>query len=137
MLKKSLIFVFIFFLGFVTHAIFFPDVLLEQLTSGGKQIVGIEKKTPEQKIEPLIRTVSYTIHGFSPKAVVIRYGNYIAIKNTSKGTLMSLTSTHKSLGTKRGYGEGEVQQVAMNTEGTFTVQDDMSPPHTLTVIVKK
>ena len=142
-MKKSIFLSILFFaLGFLTHAFFFPDVLVN----------GLNALLPQDTASPQVNTtvqnqnnnnsafmteITYDGERFSRHNVTIEVGNYLTITNTSKeNKLMWLYSNNKQLTTKRGYGESEQLKVRMDERGAFAVIDKNNPQEKLIITVK-
>src|SRR5271154_4173737 len=93
-LRNLLLFSFIFGLGFLTHALFFPDVLANGFTDIESIVIPIP--TPTQSAGgqqySFQTTITYDGTHFSRHNIAIAVGNYLAIKNIAKQNLMSLVS---------------------------------------------
>ena len=137
-MKKVLSFSILFFvLGFLTHALFFPDVLNNGITDIGALIVPNAKPTSTvTKHEAALTTISFDGQKFSRHNVTVGYTRYIQIVNTSKDKLMWLISTTDELATKRGYGTSELVTMQANKKGTFVVADKNNPQEKLVITVK-
>lgn len=136
MKRKLVLFIFIFFCGFFTHALFFPDFLANGFTDVSKIVIPEPSKTPVQATNQQLTVVEYDGKKFSRHNVSIGFTRYIQIVNTSPDKLMWLTSNHPDLGTVRGYAESEAVKTQMNEKGTFVVQDTNNPSEKLVITVK-
>ena len=134
-----------FSLGFLSHAVFFPDVIPETLFSNAKSISGLDALTADSNTPPtpspiaLMVSVTYKDGEFTPKVAKVHYGNYIAItnKNSTHEDQMWLQSNLEVLNTPRGFAEEERLQTVVLEEGTFTVVNKLKPDAKLTVVVYK
>ena len=138
-MKKMLLLVILAFVaGFLTHALFFPDVLANGFTD--IQQVVLPLPTPTQAAgEPqssFVTTVTYDGTHFSRHNLAIGAGNYLIIRNGSKQNLMWLLSNDPNLATDRGYGEAEQVKERMDTRGQFVVEDKNNPQEKLVITVK-
>ncbi len=134
-----------FFLGFLTHAYFFPDLLPQTLSSYARKAVGMKepvtlitnKEVSKGDAVALIKHVAYSDGVFSPSVVRVHYGNYISIMNVSKlpDDLMWLVSDSPELTTPRGFAESEHLQRTLLKEGSFVVSNKLRPESKLQVIV--
>ena len=125
-------------LGFFIHALFFPDVFSNGI------FVTPALPTPDQgqtqapstnKVQN-ITTITFDGQNFSRHNVAIEQSRYIVIVNTSKDTLMWLSSNNKDLATPRGYGEGEQVKTRLDDKGQFIVADKNNPSEKLIITVK-
>jgi len=137
MVGKIFIITIVFGLGFLTHALFFPDVLTNGIADV-KQIA-LPNTSPTTAIgtnEPLMTTVIFDGKHFSRNNITVPFSRYLKIENQSKETLMSLTANTPLLTTPRGYGYGEALQVRMDKKGQFIVADKNNPQEKLVITVK-
>src|SRR5690349_1217485 len=123
MKKSLLVFVIAFALGFLTHALVFPDFLANGITDVSKIV--LPNPTPQaQNSIPLVTKVTFDGNHFSRHNVSVQFSRYIAIVNTSPtNQLMFLTSNNPKLATDRGYGASEQVYVQMDKRGQFVVAD--------------
>jgi hypothetical protein len=135
-MKKNLLLSLLFFsLGFLTHALFFPDVLSNGMTDVNTLV--IPKANPKtESIDPLITKITFDGKSFSRHNITLRKTNYLHIVNTSESKLMELIGTTKALTTPRGYGQSETIQVQFNEKGQFAVADKNNPQEKLVITVK-
>ncbi len=137
-MKKNIILsIIFFFLGFLTHAFFFPDILSNGITD--VKNIAIPNLTPTgggQQNDPLITKIGFDGEQFSRHNVTIGFTRYIQIVNTSENTLMELQSTAKELTTTRGYATSEAVQMQFNQKGQFVVADKKNPDEKLVITVK-
>ena len=139
-MKKTLIIGLLFFAGgFLTHALFFPDVF----ANGFQDISNIvipNDITPSGSVaannDPLITKIEFDGEHFSKHSVTIGFTRYIQIVNTSPTVRMNLGSNLKALATSRGYAESEAVQTQFTTKGTFVVEDRNNRSEKLVITVK-
>lgn len=136
MKKKVLLTLFVFFLGFFTHALVFPDFLANGFTDVSKIVIPEPSKPPTQTTDQQLTIIEYDGKKFSRNNIRVGFTRYLQIVNTSPDKLMWLTSNHPDLGTVRGYAESEAVKTQMNEKGTFIVQDTNNPSEKLVITVK-
>lgn len=137
-IKKLILFGFVFGLGFLTHALFFPDVLANGFTDVSSIV--IPNTAPTQAVAgahySFMTTITYDGTHFSRHNVAIHVGNYLMIKNVAKQKLMWLRSNDPKLATVRGYGESEQVKERMDNKGTYVVEDKNNPSEKIVITVK-
>ena len=138
-MKRSrllLLVILIFFLGFgAAYILFTSDILQVNRPDIGflfKQKVAAVKTTADN----FITYIDYDGTDFSPRKVIIKKGNYIAITNKSKTELMWLVSNNTGLNTKRGYAEGERLQLILLKEGRYVVANRLNTKASTEVVVE-
>ena len=138
MIRKLILFAVFFCLGFLTHALFFPDVLANGFTDVASIVIPVP--TPTQAAGgqqySFQTTITYDGAHFSRHNIAIAVGNYLAIKNIAKQNLMSLISNDPNLTTTRAYGESEQVKERMDTIGQFAVEDKNNPSEKIVITVK-
>lgn len=135
--KKSIILFFIaFFFGFFVHLILFPNFFCANNFFTVKKLVPPVQKTNSVQKDDFITYVNYDGNNFIPNQVTIKRGNYLAITNQSKDTLMWLFSDNSILNTERGYALSERLQVLLPKDGVFQVINKLIPDAQLIVQVK-
>jgi hypothetical protein len=136
--RKLILFAVFFGLGFLTHALFFPDVLANGFTDVASIVIPIP--TPTQAAGgqqySFQTTITYDGAHFSRHNIAIASGNYLAIKNIAKQNLMTLVSNDPNLATGRGYGEAEQVKERMDTAGQYVVEDKTNPQEKIVITVK-
>lgn len=138
-MKKNIILSIVFFaLGFVTHALFFPEILANGITD--IRNVAVPNVSPTSALGsqegPLITKVEFDGKRFSKHNITVEYTRYLHIINTSKTEQMELIGTTKELTTPRPYGESEAIQTQFNQKGQFVVADKNNPNEKLVITVK-
>ena len=135
---RNLIFFALFFgLGFLTHALFFPDVLANGFTDFSSIV--IPNTSPTQTAGPQYNfetTITYDGDHFSRHNIIIGVGNYLIIQNVAKQHPMWLLSNDPQLTTVRGYGDSEKVEQRMDTAGKFVVEDKNNPQEKILITVK-
>jgi hypothetical protein len=142
-MKRSIFLsIIVFFLGFLTHALFFPDMLANGLDSFLPKDTAIDPQvnTAVQNNNDhgaFLTQIEYVDGQFSRHNITIEVGSYLTITNTNKDNqLMWLYSNNKLLSTNRGYGESEQIRVRMDEKGQYAVIDKNNPKEKLIVTVK-
>lgn len=139
MIKKTLLYLFIFVAGFLSHAIFFPDFFLStnQADTTVRKELGLPPKIKTVKEpNPLYVYVSFKNGEFSTKAVTIRRSMYLSVINEDDSELMWLTSAAKAFNTVRGYGKSEQLVARLDEPTSFTVTEKNNPTAILHVTVR-
>jgi len=136
--RNLLLLALIFCLGFLTHALFFPDVLANGFTDVASIVIPIPTPTqgPNGSQYDFQTTITYKEGHFSRHNIVIRAGNYLSIKNIAQQHPMWLISNDPQLTTVRGYGDSEQVRERMDTKGQFVVEDKNNPQEKLVITVK-
>ena len=94
-IKKILLFGFIFFLGFITHALFFPDMLVNVFTDVSAIAVPNTSPTPAVDVNSsFMTTITYNNKHFSRHSLVIPTASYVIIENLSTTDRMWLLSNN-------------------------------------------
>lgn len=137
MLKKTLFFVLAFGVGFLTHALFFPEFLSNGVVDV-KNIVIPEQKTIEGTTanDPLITKITFDGKRFSRHNIVIQKTRYLQIINTNESISMELIGTTKELTTPRSYGYTEAIQTQFNEKGQYVVADKNNSQEKMIITVK-
>ena len=136
-LKKLILFGVFFGLGFLTHALFFPDVLINGFSDVQSIVIPNVSPTPAQDVNSTFMTkITYDGKHFSRHSLVIPPSSYIKIENISTDTLMWLISNNPDLATPRGYAESEEINVRLDKRGTYVVEDKTNPQERLVITVK-
>ena len=136
-IRNFIFFVVVFGLGFLTHALFFPDILANGFTDVSSIV--IPNSFPTQAVGPhyaFQTVITYDGDHFSRHNIVMGLGNYLIIKNIAKQHPMWLLSNDPQLATVRGYGETEHVQERMDTRGNFVVEDKNNPQEKIVITVK-
>jgi hypothetical protein len=137
MIKNIILFLIIFALGFLTHALFFPDVLSNGITDVSNLVIpNPTSADPAKQTDEAFTKVTYDGTHFSRHNVTISFTRYIQITNVSADKLMWLNSSTPELATTRGYGESETVQMQGNKKGQFVVIDKNNPQEKLVITVK-
>jgi len=137
-IRNLILFVVIFGAGFVTHALFFPDILANGFTDVESIVVPIPTPTQAAGGQQYAFQTVITYDGahFSRHNITIQVGNYLSIKNISPQALMSLASNDPNLATPRSYGESEQVKERMDATGQYAVEDKNNPQERLVITVK-
>lgn len=138
-MKKALLIVVLGFVaGFLTHALFFPDVLANGISDITQVVLPLP--TPTQAAggtqSSFITTITYDGTRFNRHNITIDVGNYLIIVNGAKQNLMWLVSNDPNLATTRGYGDSEQVKERMDTKGQFVVEDKNNPQEKVLITVK-
>lgn len=140
-MKKTLLTLCVgFVLGFLIHALVFPDlfangiILLPPAPTGTAQ----NGTTPavQQNPVPQEQTITYDGSTFSRNNIRVEVSRYVSIVNESKTNKMFLASTYPALATPRPYGYKEEVRVRMDTIGQFVVYDKENPSLRLVITVR-
>ncbi len=138
-MKKNIILsIFFFVFGFLTHALFFPDILANGITDV-KNVAMPNAETPvneEKAQDPLFTKITFNGERFSRNNVTVGFTRYIQIINDNKDQLMWLQSNTPELTTPRGYGHLEAVQMQFNKKGQYVVADKNNPEEKLVITVK-
>lgn len=136
-MKKTILLSFLtFVLGFLTHAFIFPDFLANGVTDVSRVVLPAPSAAPAQETQPLVTKITFDGKDFSRTNITVEFSRYLQITNTSKETLMWLTSNYPELTTERGYGETEAVSVRMDKRGQFVVADKNNPSERVVITVK-
>jgi hypothetical protein len=136
---KKLIFIFIiaFSAGFLTHALFFPDVLVNGFTDVKAIVVPNTSPTSAQDVNSTFLTkITYNGKRFSRHSLVVPTASYVLIENLSTDSRMWLVSNNPLLATPRGYSYTEQIDVRLDKPGTFVVQEKENPQEQIVITVK-
>lgn len=127
-----------FALGFITHALYFPDILANGIIDVQKVVLPntVPTQSPGTNSSEFETKITYDGERFSRHNITIGVGNYLIIMNTSPDKLMWLISNDPALATVRGYGETEIVRKRMDTLGQFVVADKNNPNERLVITVK-
>lgn len=137
-IRNLFLFAVIFGLGFLTHALFFPDILANGFTDVSSIVIPNTAPTqaassPQDKFETVI---TYDGAHFNRHNIKISVGNYLTIRNMAKQNQMWLISNDPNLATNRGYAESEQVRERMDTKGDFAVADKNNPQEKLIITVQ-
>lgn len=132
--RKEIMYALWFVVGFIVCYFLFV-IIPPYITQKGEISSTTEQRAPES-MDDFITLVEYTDSGFKPKAVTIRKGNYIIIRNMSQKSYMWLSSENTVLKTTRGYAQSEQIKTVLNDVGAFTVSNTFNLSHKLSVIVR-
>lgn len=142
-MKQSVSFIIVtcvaFFLGFMTHALFFPYIFIDGNTDAvTNEINRYKNVAPSSGPDSgnFVTYVEYDNGYFTPKEVTMIKGDYIAITNRSKTQGMKLDSDNQLLTTKRPYMESEQIRLVIPESGTFTVTERLQGKGSLIIHVK-
>lgn len=137
-MKKGIFLSILFFaLGFLTHALFFPEFLANGLSSVVPDpVVNTSVQTQTNENNAFMTNIDFDGENFSRHNITIEVGSYLTITNTSNDKLMWLFSNNKQLTTPRGYGQSEQIKVRMDERGAYAVIDKNNPQEKLIITVK-
>lgn len=139
MIKKILLYLLIFIVGFISHAIFFPGLFIvtNQAETTVRKELGLPAKNKTIKEpNPLYVYVSFKNGEFSPKTVTMHRAMYLSVINEDDSELMWLESPFKSFNTLRGFGKSEQLVERLDELTSFTVTEKNNPNAILNVIVR-
>lgn len=138
MKKNITLSIFFFIVGFLTHALAFPDVLTNGIADV-KQIVIPDTQTKNGATvtnDQQFTKITFDGERFSRNNVTVGFTRYLQITNENEAKLMWLVSDIPELTTKRGYGQKEAVQTQFNTKGQFVVINKNNPQEKLVITVK-
>lgn len=137
MKKTLLLCIIVFASGFLTHALFFPEVLSNGVMDAKNIIIPNTNQAAESEAnDPLITKIEFDGERFNRHNITIGYTNYLHIINTNDSKLMELVGTTKELTTPRGYALSEAIKVQFNERGQYAVADKNNPDEKLVITVK-
>src|SRR5487761_705944 len=94
-LKNLVLFGVIFGLGFLTHAFFFPDVLVNGFSDVSAIVIPNTSPTSTQNVnDSFLTTITFDGNHFNRHSLVIPIASYVVIENISKDSLMWLVSNN-------------------------------------------
>src|SRR5579872_5077194 len=135
--KKILLFSAFFILGFLTHAFFFPDFLINGFSDISNIAIPDISPTPGQDVNSTFFTkITYNDSHFSRHSLVIPISSYVMIENMSTTSRMWLLSNNPLLATQRGYSYTEAIRVRLDNRGSFVVEDKSNPQEKILITVK-
>lgn len=136
MKRTLLVFIIAFVLGFITHALLFPDFLSNGIVF--KPEVLLSNEPLKTSSEPIANeyTVEYKDGKFSRSNITVPVTRYFILVNKSKSSLMDVTSSLKPLSTPRPYGFGEQLRLRLDTKGQYYIQDKTNNENQITITVK-
>ena len=136
-IKNIILFGIFFGLGFLTHALFFPDVLVNGFTDVSSIIIPNTSPTPAGDVNSTFLTkITYDGKRFSRHSLVIPPESYVKIENINKDSLMWLISNNPALATPRGYAYTETINDRLDKRGTYVVEDKTNPQERIVITVK-
>ena|SRR5258708_3702576 len=136
-LKKLLLFGIIFILGFLTHAFFFPDFLINGFSDISAITLPNTSPTPGQDVNSTFFTkITYNGSHFSRHALIVPIDSYVMIENMSTDSRMWLLSNNPLLATQRGYSYTEAIRVRIDTKGSYVVEEKNNPQEKILITVK-
>src|SRR5260221_14635016 len=139
MIKQIILLLFVFALGFFTHALFFPDFLSNGIIDIQQLVIPKPTTAPNQTTgdtNNFMSTITFKDGQFNRHNITIGVGNYLLITNISADHPMWLESNNPLLATVRGYGQSEQIRVRMDQRGQFVVADKHNPDEKLVITVK-
>lgn len=130
------LFLITFFLGFIIHALYFPDVLSNGIVSIPTNPFADEPDASPTPYDATKLNVKISFNGerFDRTNVTIQQSRYLQIVNESKDQLMLLSSSNSVFATPRGYGYSEKILVRMDDKGQFTVLEKNSGAKTVITV---
>lgn len=138
MKKLILVLLIGFICGFLTHAVFFPDLfaggifLLPQAPQNAPQ----QGQTSSQ-IQVVNETkITFDGTSFSRTNVRMESSRYISITNMSQNTTMDLNSSEPGLSTPRPYAYLETVRTRIDKPGQYVVADRKNPTVRMVITVK-
>ena len=138
MVKLFIVLLLGFGLGFITHALYFPDILANGIVDVQKVVLpnSVPTKALGTNTSDFETEITYDAKQFSRNNISIGVGNYLMITNTTDTELMWLNSNDPALSTSRGYGKSEAVKNRMDSGGQFVVVDKNTPNEKLVITVK-
>jgi hypothetical protein len=138
-MKKSIFLSLIFFaVGFLTHALAFPDFLSNGITDVQKIAIPDNDQSTlgAQANDEQFTKITFDGEKFSRNNITVGFTRYIQIVNENKTQQMWLLSNTPELTTKRGYAHLEAVQKQFNERGQFVVVNKNNPTEKLVITVK-
>jgi hypothetical protein len=141
-LRKILLYLVLFFAGFLTHALIFPDFLANGILFQPDTIfsnLGTQDKVSNQSTPQATHENIITFDGsrFSRSNITIPFTDYISIRNDSNEVQMWLSSDVSELTTTRGFAYKEQVRTRLDKEGQYHVMEKNGSNARLTITVKK
>ncbi len=141
-LRRSILYLFLFLCGFLTHALLFPDFLANGIVFQPDAVfsnLGSADKASSQPVTQATHenVISFDGTKFNRSNITIPLTDYISIRNESTETQMHLTSDNPELSTPRGYAYKEQVRTRLDKEGQFHVLEKNGSGARLTITVKK
>lgn len=127
-----------FMLGFLAHALYFPDVFSNGITDIKQLAIpnAISPTSTAGKVDPLMTKITFDGEHFNRQNITVPFSRYLRITNQSQNKLMWLTANTPILSTPRGYGYDEALEVRMDKKGQFIVADKNNPQEKLVITVR-
>ena len=122
-LKIILILLIGFTFGFMAHALFFPNLLLNEPTQKHLNLQPQENQLRGPENDPVITKVFFDGEHFSRKRISIQVTRSIQIINQNKDKPMQLVSSELSLTTPRKYGYTEGLLKQFDKKGEYIVSN--------------
>lgn len=131
-----LVIILAFGLGFLTHALFFPDLLSNGIIFKPELLISNDPIKNFEKPEAAEYVVEYRDGKFSRSNITVPVGRYFILINKSPDTLMNVVSTLKPLSTPRPYGLEEQIRLRLDSKGQFYIQEKENRNNQLVITVK-
>lgn len=125
-----------FLVGFLTHALFFPDLLSNGILFKPEVLISNEPLKTVQELEANEYVVEYKDGKFSRSNITVPVGRYFILINKDPEKLMDIVSTLKTLSTPRPYGLEEQIRLRLDTKGQFYIQEKENKSNQLMITVK-
>lgn len=127
-----------FCIGFLMHAIIFPDLLTNGiiLLPQTPQSLTQEQQRVVPTLEQALVTVTFDGERFSRSNIVVPLSRYLRVVNESENVLMWLRSDLNGFTTPRGYAQGEEVRARMDKKGQFFVINKEDSRERLVITVK-
>lgn len=140
-LKKLLLVVIVFILGFFTHALFFPDLFANGIMLSSDALFSNVKtassaSNQQAEAEKHVVLVTYDGTSFSRTNVTVPLSDYIVIRNESQDTQLWLAADMPELATSRGYAYKEEVRVRLDKKAQIHVLNKLNPQARLIITVK-
>lgn len=136
-MAKLFFFILFFCLGFLAHALIFPNTLVST-TVNFEELLTKQNLTNTKKVSDtflLENKVFYTGDTFQPSRVIMHTGDYIEIINQNKTKYMELLSDNPTLNTPRPYGYTEQIRTVLTSPGSYTIFDKLNKSVSVVIIV--
>ena len=136
MKRTVLLFIFAFGIGFITHALFFPEVLSNGILFKPEVLISNDPLKTFETPEENEYIVEYRNGKFSRTNITVPVGRYFVLINKSPDTLMDVVSTLKPLSTPRPYGLEEQVRLRLDSKGQYYIQEKENKNNQLVITVK-
>lgn len=136
MKRAVLLFIIAFSIGFITHALFFPEVLSNGILFKPEVLISTDPLKTFEKPEENEYIVEYRDGKFSRSNITVPVGRYFVLINKSPDTLMDVVSTLEPLSTPRPYGLEEQVRLRLDSKGQYYIQEKENKNNQLVITVK-